>query len=58
LVLIAAQAAEKGIGRIRLKPIEDASAATLESALLTMAEPGWKIRTDGWQGYAGLKALG
>lgn len=58
LVLIAAQAAEKGIGRIRLKQIEDASAATLESALLTMAEPGCNIRTDGWQGYTGLKALG
>jgi len=58
LVFIAAQAAEKGIGRIRLKQIEDASAATLESALLTMAEPGCKIRTDGWQGYTGLKAQG
>jgi transposase-like protein len=58
LVLIAAQAAEKGIGRIRLKQIADASGTSLESALLTMAQPGSKIRTDAWQGYTGLKALG
>src|SRR5260370_8413857 len=58
LVFIAAQAAEKGIGRIRLKQIEDASAATLESALLTMADPGCKIRTDGWQASTGLKPQG
>jgi hypothetical protein len=58
LVLIAAQAGDKGIGRIRLKQIGDASGASLESALLTMAEPGCKIRTDGWQGYTGLKGLG
>jgi hypothetical protein len=32
--LIAAQAADKGIGRIRLKQIEDASGTSLESALL------------------------
>lgn len=58
LVLIAAQAAEKGIGRIRLKQIADASGTSLESALLTMAQPGSKIRTDAGQGYTGLKALG
>ena len=58
LVLVAAQAAEKGIGRIRLKQIADASGTSLESALLTMAQPGSKIMTDAWQGYTGLMALG
>jgi len=58
LVLIAAQAADQGIGRIRLKRVADASATSLESALLTMAEPGSEIRTDGWGGYNGLEALG
>ena len=58
LVMIAAQVAEKGIGRIRVKRIVDASAASLESALLTMVEPGSNIRTDGWRGYTRLKPLG
>jgi transposase-like protein len=58
LVLVAAQADGKRIGRIRLKRIADASSASLESALLTMSEPGSQIRTDGWGGYNGLKALG
>jgi len=58
LVLVAAQQAEHGIGRIRLRRITDASQAVIETALGEMLEPGSTIKTDGWSGYAGLKALG
>ncbi len=51
LVLIAAEQAEKGIGRIRLSPIVDAAGETLKEATLQMVEPGSTIRTDGWEGY-------
>lgn len=62
LVLVAVEDREgtkqKGIGRIRLKIIPDASAPTLEDAIATMVEPGSTIRTDGWTGYNGLKNKG
>jgi transposase-like protein len=51
LVLIAAEQAPGGIGRIRLAPIADASGVTLKEAALQMVEPGSTIRTDGWDGY-------
>lgn len=58
LVLIAAQADGRKIGRIRLARIADASAASLEPAIRQAVEPGACIQTDGWVGYSGLKALG
>lgn len=51
LVLIAAEQAEKGVGRIRLMPIVDAAGETLKDATLQMVEPGSTVRTDGWDGY-------
>jgi transposase-like protein len=51
LVLIAAEQAEKGIGRIRLTTIADASGKTLKEATVQMVEPGSTLRTDGWDGY-------
>lgn len=51
LVLIAAEEAPKGIGRIRLSQIVDASGETLKQATLQMVEPGSVLRTDGWEGY-------
>lgn len=42
---------KNGIGRIRLKHIEDASAATLNGFLTEMIAPGSVIKTDGWRGY-------
>ena len=51
LVLIAAEQAEKGVGRIRLLPIVDAAGETLKDATLQMVEPGSTLRTDGWDGY-------
>lgn len=58
LVLIAAQADGRKIGRIRLARIADASAASLEPAVQQAIEPGARIQTDGWSGYSGLKAIG
>jgi len=58
LVLIAAQADGKKIGRIRLTRIASASAADLGAAIKSAIEPGAHIQTDGWKGYAGLSALG
>lgn len=57
LVLIAVEK-NKGMGRIRLKHIADASAATLEKAIAEMVDPGSIIRTDGWKGYCQLSQKG
>lgn len=62
LVLVAVEDREgtnqKGIGRIRLKVIADASGETLEKAITEMVEPGSTVRTDGWTGYNGLSKKG
>jgi len=58
LVLIAAQADGKKIGRIRMVRIPDASAASLLPAVDQSIEPGTLIQTDAWKGYGGLKKLG
>lgn len=42
----------KGMGRIRLSRIPDASGDTLRSFLAENVEPGSQVRTDGWMGYA------
>jgi transposase-like protein len=55
LVVIAAQADGPGIGRIRMRMIEDASADSLHPLVQDCIEPGSMIHTDGWQGYAGLE---
>ena len=59
LVLVASQ--EDGlnkIGRIRLSVIPDASAASINTALLSMVEPGSLIKTDGWTGYFEVDSAG
>lgn len=58
LVIIAAQEAERGIGRIRMKRVSDASGDSLEPAVWEMVEPGSEVHTDGWRGYNGLAELG
>ena len=58
LVMIAAQADGRKIGRIRMVCIPDASAANLLSAIERTIEPGTRIQTDQWKGYSGLKKLG
>ena len=56
--MIAAQADGPGTGRIRMRVIEDASAASLHSFVKDCIDPGSTIHTDGWQGYAGLETKG
>jgi len=58
LVVIAAQQAEKGIGRIRLSRVGNAAGESLEPAVQQMVEPGSEVHTDGWWGYSGLPGLG
>jgi hypothetical protein len=58
LVVIAAQQAAKGIGRIRLMRVAEASASILEAAIAAAIELGSRVRTDDWRGYGGLDRLG
>ncbi len=46
LVVIAAQKAAKGIGRIRLTRVADASAKSPEPAITAAIEPGSQVRTS------------
>ena len=58
LVAVAAQVDGKGIGRVRLRRIPDASAESLEAFVKEAVEPGSTAITDGWEAYQGLKKLG
>lgn len=58
LVVIAAEANGPRIGRIRLRRVPDASAASLEEAVQEAVGQGSVIRTDGWSGYSQLNCLG
>jgi hypothetical protein len=58
LVVIAAEENGKGMGRIRMSRAADASARSLEGFVQWAVVPGGQIHTDGWDGYAGLPALG
>ena len=57
LVLIAAEEDGLRIGRIRLRRIPDASAESIEAAIVAMIKPVATICTDGWGGYNGLNQL-
>ena len=50
LVVVAAEESSKGIGRIRLRRVTDASGESLEPAVWEMVEPGSLVRSDGWGG--------
>ena len=58
IVAVAAELRGRGIGRIRLRRVKDVSAESLLAFLQEAVEPGAKIHTDGWRGYAGLPAAG
>lgn len=49
---------DEGIGRIRLKHLEDASSGSLHPFVEVVAEAGSTIRTDEWAGYNGLSTKG
>jgi transposase-like protein len=48
----------RGLGRCRMAPLADASAASLHAFVTAHVEPGATVITDGWQGYRGLEKLG
>jgi len=54
LVLVAAEDTGRGIGRIRMRVIPNATLVSLNSAMREMIEPGSTVRTDGWIGYQGV----
>jgi transposase-like protein len=58
VVVVASQMDGTRIGRIRLRRVADASAASLEAAVQEAVELGSVIRTDGWSGYHKLDPRG
>ncbi len=46
------------LGRCRMAPLADASAASLHTFVTDHVEPGATVITDGWKGYYGLEKLG
>lgn len=53
LVLVAVEdKGRRGIGRIRMRIIPDATAGSLRVGVISMVEPGSTLRTDGWTGYS------
>lgn len=58
LVVVAAQENGPGIGRIRMRHIVDASAASLMPFVQDSVAPGSVIHTDGWLGYLPLQSKG
>jgi transposase-like protein len=55
MVVVAAEKNGQGVGRIRLRRIDDGSAKSLHLFVRDSIEPGSTILTDDWQGYAGLE---
>jgi hypothetical protein len=58
LVAVAAEVRGRGIGRIRLQRIADASAEHLVGFVREAVAPGAKVITDGWTAYPGLARHG
>jgi transposase-like protein/ribosomal protein L37AE/L43A len=58
LIVVAAQEDGRSIGRIRMRRIADASAASLMSFVRDSVELGSMVHTDGWLGYEPLERNG
>lgn len=58
LIVIAVEADGKRIGRIRMRAIQDASAASLLPFVKECVAPASTVHTDGWPSYQGLAQLG
>lgn len=58
LIVVAAQEEGRNIGRIRMRRITDASAASLIPFVCESIEPGSVVHTDGWLGYEPLERNG
>lgn len=55
MIAVAAEADGRGIGRIRMRRIADASAENLMPFIEDSVEPGSVVHTDGWLGYQPLE---
>lgn len=58
LIVVGTEEDGRGIGRIRLRHIPDASAESLIPFVADCVEPGSVVHTDGWLGYLPLEANG
>jgi transposase-like protein len=58
LVVVAAQEDGKGIDRIRMRQIPDASSESLIPFVQDSVTPGSVVHTDGWLGYSPLSSNG
>lgn len=58
LIVVAAQEDGRGIGRIRMRRVPDASAESLVPFVEESVEPGSVVHTDGWLGYEPLESKG
>ena len=58
IVAVAVEKNGRGLGRIRLRRIEDVSASSLLPFVQSAVTPGATVHTDGWKGYAGLAKAG
>jgi transposase-like protein/ribosomal protein L37AE/L43A len=58
LIVVAAQEEGRNIGRIRMRRIPDASAASLVPFVCDSIEPGSVVHTDGWLGYEPVERNG
>jgi transposase-like protein len=58
LIVVAAQEDGEGIGRIRMRRVQDASASSLHPFVAEAIEPGSVVHTDGWEAYSGVGQQG
>lgn len=58
IVIAVEEVGKRGIGRIRMKKVIDASSASLHPFVEESIEPGSAIHSDGWKGYNGLDMKG
>jgi transposase-like protein len=58
LIVVAAQENGRGIGRVRMRRIPDASADSLTAFVEDAVEPGSVVHTDAWLGYDRLESKG
>jgi transposase-like protein len=58
LIVVAAQENGRGIGRIRMRRIPDASGPSLLSFIEDSIEPGSTVHTDGWDSYKAMSKRG
>ncbi len=58
LIVVAAQEEGRGLGRIRMRRIPDASADSLMPFVEASIQPGSVVHTDGWLGYEPLESKG